>query len=91
MTKKQREQLIRIAGKLEGIAEVMDLSPGEADVLLSIVEQLDVMLQEDKDHKTDYMPIEGGELSQLQFLHGLYRVMKDDNSLQKRLGRIGVW
>lgn len=49
MTKQQREKLVRIAGKLEGIAEVMDLSPDEADVLLSIVEQLDVMIQEDKD------------------------------------------
>lgn len=42
-------------------------------------------------HKTDYMPIEGGELSQLQFLHSLYRVLNDDDSLKKRLGRIGIW
>lgn len=49
MTKEQREKLIRIAGKLEGIVEVMDITSDNADVLLSILEQLDVMLQEDKD------------------------------------------
>lgn len=39
----------------------------------------------------EYMPLEGMELTQLQFMHSLYRVLKDDDSLKKRLSHLGVW
>lgn len=38
-----------------------------------------------------YMPLEGGELSQLQFMHSLYKIMKDDDTLKKRFSTIGIW
>ena len=38
-----------------------------------------------------YIPIEGRELSQLQFLYSLYRVLKDDDSLKPRLSSVGMW
>lgn len=38
-----------------------------------------------------YMPIEGRELGQLQFLYSLYRVLKDDESLKPRLSSVGLW
>lgn len=37
----------------------------------------------------NYLPIEGGEMLQLQFLHSLYRCMKDDDSLKRRFVFIG--
>lgn len=39
----------------------------------------------------DYMPIEGREVTQLQFMHSLYRCLKDDLSLKKRMGKLGIW
>ena len=41
--------------------------------------------------QTQYMPIEGMELSQMQFLYSLYRVLKDDESMKPRLSHIGLW
>lgn len=38
-----------------------------------------------------YRPIEGGELSQMQFIYSLYRVLKDDESLKPRLTELGMW
>lgn len=38
-----------------------------------------------------YMPLEGGELSQLQFIYSLYRVLKDDDSLKPRLSSLNMW
>ena len=37
------------------------------------------------------MPIEGTELSQMQFLYSLYRVLKDDESMKPRLSSLGLW
>lgn len=37
------------------------------------------------------MPIEGRELTQLQFLYSLYRTVKDDESLKPRLSALGLW
>lgn len=37
------------------------------------------------------MPIEGMELTQLQFMHSIYKVIKDDDSLKKRMTYLGVW
>lgn len=39
----------------------------------------------------EYMPIDGMELTQLQFMHSLYRCLKDDDSLKPRLSSIGLW
>lgn len=38
-----------------------------------------------------YRPIEGMELTQLQFMYSLYRCLKDDESLKGRLQSIGMW
>lgn len=38
-----------------------------------------------------YMPIGGKELTQLQFMHSLYRCLKDDESLKPRLSSISMW
>lgn len=38
-----------------------------------------------------YRPIEGTELTQLQFVYSLYRCLKDDESLKPRLQSIGMW
>lgn len=38
-----------------------------------------------------YMPIEGQELTQLQFVYSLYRVLKDDESLKPRFSSIRMW
>lgn len=42
-------------------------------------------------NETNIMPIEGQELTQLQFMYSLYRVLKDDDSMKTRLSSIGVW
>lgn len=39
----------------------------------------------------EYRPIKGKELTQLQFLHSLYRCLNDDDSLKERLQGIGMW
>ena len=39
----------------------------------------------------EYMPIEGTELTQLQFVYSLYRALKDDESLKKRLTSVRMW
>lgn len=39
----------------------------------------------------EYLPLEGMELTQLQFMHSLYRVLKDDDSLKPRLSHLGLW
>lgn len=39
----------------------------------------------------EYKPIQGAELTQLQFLHSLYRVLKDDDSLKTRMSSVGLW
>lgn len=39
----------------------------------------------------EYMPIVGSELTQLQFVHSLYRVLKDDESLKRRMEALGIW
>ena len=39
----------------------------------------------------EYKPLEGGELTQLQFMHSLYRVLNGDNSLKGRMDILGKW
>ena len=41
--------------------------------------------------KEKYMPIQGMELCQLQFVYSLYRTLKDDESLKPRLQSLGLW
>lgn len=41
--------------------------------------------------KEKYMPIQGMELSDLQFAYSLYLVLKDSESLKPRLQSIGLW
>lgn len=41
--------------------------------------------------KEKYMPIQGMELIDLQFVYSLYRVLKDSESLKPRLQSIGLW
>lgn len=41
--------------------------------------------------RTEYMPIEGMELSDLQFMYSLYRVLKDSEALKPRLSSLGLW
>lgn len=38
-----------------------------------------------------YLPLNSTETSQLQFLHSLYRCLKDDESLKPRFSHIGIW
>lgn len=38
-----------------------------------------------------YLPLQGGEVNQLQFMHSLYRVLKDDDSLRDRLDLTHDW
>lgn len=40
---------------------------------------------------TEYMPIDGQELEDLQFVYSLYRVLKDSESLKPRLSSIRLW
>ena len=37
-----------------------------------------------------YMPLHGAEVTQLQFFHGLYRCLKDENALDERLKSINM-
>lgn len=39
----------------------------------------------------EYLPIQGMELSQLQFIYSLYRVLADDDSLKPRLQSLGKY
>lgn len=39
----------------------------------------------------EYMPLEGRETTQLQFMHSLYRCLKDDDSLKPRMASIKIW
>lgn len=38
-----------------------------------------------------YMPLHGSEVTQMQFIHSLYKCLKDENSLESRLKSIGMW
>lgn len=38
-----------------------------------------------------YIPVDGRETTQLQFMYSLYRTLKDDSSLQPRMQYIGLW
>ena len=38
-----------------------------------------------------YMPLEGMEVTQLQFMHSLYRCMNENDSLKKRFTSFGAW
>ena len=38
-----------------------------------------------------YRPIEGMELTQIEYIHFLHSVMKDDDSLKGRFSSIGKW
>ena len=38
-----------------------------------------------------YIPLEGGELTQIQFMHSLYRCLAEDDTLKERLTSIGMW
>lgn len=38
-----------------------------------------------------YIPLEGGELTQIQFMHSLYRCLAEDDTLKERLQSIGMW
>ena len=38
-----------------------------------------------------YMPIDGNEIVQLQYLHSLQRIMDEDDSLKPRLQSLGKW
>lgn len=42
-------------------------------------------------NESQYMPIEGRELCQMQFFYSLYRVLKDDDSMKPRLSSIRLW
>lgn len=37
-----------------------------------------------------YMPLHGAEVTQMQFIHSLFRCLKDENSLDERLKSIGL-
>lgn len=38
-----------------------------------------------------YLPIEGTEITQLQFMHSLFRCMNEDDSLKNRFSHIKIW
>lgn len=40
---------------------------------------------------SEYRPIAGRELTQLQFMHSLYKVLADDESLKPRMQWLGNW
>lgn len=40
---------------------------------------------------TEYMPIQGEELEQLQFMYSLYRTLKDSEALKPRFSKIRLW
>lgn len=40
---------------------------------------------------TEYLPIHGTELVQMQFFYSLYRCLADDDSMKPRLSALGLW
>lgn len=42
-------------------------------------------------NRETYLPINGTELEQLQFVYSLYRVLKDDDSLKPRFSSLNLW